>query len=402
VYVAVVVADQKILTVNSTRVSDLFEIEDNDASASANRLPFANGAATAVVDGQIGSGAPGGDTDGDSTDWFYFAAPGAGLLYLGLDYTNSSGRVDSYLYAGDTTTLLDSGGLADGDEYIVERIYGAGNVFLKLDCTAGYANYTIDVQFDLGIYADVEDNDSSAAPSSLGPFPFAPNTTGEIGPAGTNDGDSDDWYSFSGATGLTRLKLLLDHKASVLGMDLVAPDGSTLVDSADLEQGYYVIERLLPGSTLFIHVTSAGDTDSYFLQCAQAPLGLQEDATEVEHNDFSLSANSLPPFPFTTDEWIGSVGFGPDLRNYDGDRNDWSSFSIGSSGTVDFTLYLNTDDGDLDLYLYDAVQTLISSDTSFGNTASLSVLLPGAGIYYLEVRGAHGGSDYTLEGDFTP
>jgi hypothetical protein len=325
------------------------------------------------------------------------------MLYLGFDYTNSTGQVDSYLYASDTTTELDKGDLENGDEYILERVYGEGTFYIKLECTSGYADYVIDLQFSEGALTDAENNDSYTEANSLGTSSaFPANKTGEIGPTGTNDGDSDDWYSFSGSIGLARLRLFKDRKDSAIDMDLVASDGSTIVDSAVLEQGYLVIERQIPGSKLYLHVSSGGDTDHYALQGFNAAKLSQEDADEVEPNDVGLTANTLPPFPFAASEWKGGVGFGSDMRNYDGDRTDWSKFTADSSGTLDLNLYMNVDDGDLDLYLYDNTLSLISSETTFGNTAGLSVMLPSAGTYYVEIRSAYGGSDYELDGNFTP
>lgn len=402
VYIAVVVVNQFTLTITSSRVSEFYEKENNDGTGEANQIPVIPGAPGFEITGQIGSGDPGGDRDGDDQDWYYLNAESGGVALFTFDYTNSTGQVDAYLYAADGTTLLDSGNVDSANEYIVETLPAAGLYFLKLECTSGYASYSYRAWFDGGSFGETEDNDAFGAANPLSGSPEFGYLSGDIGAAGGNDGDSEDWFSFNGASqSLAQLKLYADDKAAVPQIELFSSDGSTLLVTGAEENEYFVAERGVTPAAFYVKVSTAGDSTAYVLGGLLAGrnlLGVGLD--EVEDNDILLLANALPAFPVSG--WLGNLGVNPDGGSYDGDRVDWVSFSAANGDTVDLTATADFDKGDFSLYLYDLTETELASSVTQGSSENINYAITADGTYYFKLVGLYGFSDYSLDGTLTP
>lgn len=402
VYVAVVVADQFTVTLTNSRVSETFEHENNDGTGQANQIPLIAGSSGFDITGQIGSGDPEGDTDGDNADWFYIDAPSGGLVLFTLSYTNSTGQVDSYLYGSDGTTELDSGNVDYADEYIVENLPAAGPYYLKLACTSGYASYVVRAWFDGGVYGETEDNDNHSSGNPLiGSTTFEP-LSGEIGPAGTNDGDTEDWFFFSGSSqSLLQLKLYADDKSAVPQIDLYAADGTSLLVTGQEENEYFVLERPVNPVTFKVKVSSATDTTAYVLggfQASRNSLGTGYD--ESEENDVNLAGDLLPAFPFS--DWKGSLGVNPGGGSYDGDRIDWAKFDAANGQTLDLNLSQDFDHADLSIFLYDGANTLLASSETQGGSENINYAFTADATYFLKIECLYGYSDYTVDATLTP
>lgn len=155
-------------------------------------------AAPYVVRGNIGAGG----YSGDQVDWYSFTVPSGCLLQLigetaGLDPILRIDVIDA-----NGVTVLASITNLESTKQVTRGLKGAGDYYLKVtnDHTITGLNYdyTLAMQISELPLDEVEDNDTAAQANALGDLDASifPGIWGNLGPGG-EDGDDDDWYSFS-------------------------------------------------------------------------------------------------------------------------------------------------------------------------------------------------------------
>lgn len=124
--------------------------------------------------------------------------------------------------------------------------------------------------------------------------------------------------------------------------------------------------------------------------------------SEVEDNDDTASANPLPSFPFST--FTGSLGSNlPSYPGYDGDSDDFFSFTAVEGQTYSFKLDYSGATLQAGMNLYDSTGTLITTSGIYPGAQVSHTFLPGeAGTAVIEVVGVSGFGDYALKGINSP
>lgn len=119
---------------------------------------------------------------------------------------------------------------------------------------------------------------------------------------------------------------------------------------------------------------------------------------EVENNDDIPSATPMPAFPFSF--FTGSLGSNPPMYpGYDGDSDDFFSFTAVEGQAYSFKLDYNGATMQAGMNLWDSTGTLIMASGIFPGAQVSHTFKPGeAGIAVVEVVGVSGFGDYALKG----
>ncbi len=109
---------------------------------------------------------------------------------------------------------------------------------------------------------------------------------------------------------------------------------------------------------------------------------VNDPAATYASNDAFENPQDLPN-PVILGGYVNAAGAGPDGRSFDeGDVRDF--FRVHLTANQSITLLIASDSEDLDLYLYDDLQTLV--DAAMGTGSQESLKAPVNGIYFIEVR----------------
>src|SRR6476659_3546348 len=221
-------------------LTPIAEVEPNDTPGTANAL----GAATTVrvVSGSITSG---------NADYFQFTAPAGARLWALVDTGASTTSHDSVLtlFAADGTSVIemdDDDGLANNCDATVEGTQGStiagrtltagGTYFLKVEGfdVDAISAYKLFVLATTSSTAEAESNDTAA---TANPLVTAGSSTGVRTASIGVEGDVD-FYSIVAGTGSSfYISADADPEKNGSGtdvvVDLIAPDGSTVLFTAD-------------------------------------------------------------------------------------------------------------------------------------------------------------------------
>ena len=111
-------------------------------------------------------------------------------------------------------------------------------------------------------------------------------------------------------------------------------------------------------------------------------------------NDNFIEAQELPS-PVILGGYVNLAGMGPAGRSQSsGDASDFFRVSLIAGQSITLFLAANPMLVDLDLYLYDALETLI--DAAMGTGSQESLVAPADGDYFIEVRVLASASNYNL------
>lgn len=141
----------------------------------------------------------------------------------------------------------------------------------------------------------------------------------------------------------------------------------------------------------WLQVDNAHGSDMFQFKLGVSFAGVYD---ETEDNDNPEQANPLPAPPVTG--FTGNLGR---PGGYDGDYNDYFSFTGVAGHMVTATLHFDSGEADLDLKLLDTDGvTELASSTGTGDLEYVDKVLPSSGTYYLRARRSAGGcADYTLD-----
>jgi hypothetical protein len=310
------------------------------------------------------------------------------------------------LLAGDGTTIIGSDSKADLFQILL--ILQAGDFFVRVGSSAGDYEYELDLRtfdYDPFPYFEVEPNNDPITANVLPGYDFLSiNVDGNVGQEGIYDGTQMDWFSFNvPEEGTVKLYLYRSDGPGEPVLELYDTDGTSPL--ADSNTGFLpeAISYYFPagGGPYFLNVIASIGYYDYGITGTFTPgVGTY---TEVEDNDDFTAANALPSFPFSGVTVTGNLGIEGD---YDQDEDDWWSFSVGTSGTVNLDMFIDTVGADLDIELYgtDGVTLIEKSDTT-SPSEHIEYVLTAAGTYYIHALVYEASDDesaYRLEGSFAP
>jgi Bacterial pre-peptidase C-terminal domain len=376
-----------------------FDSEPNNSAEQAQTfpaLPFPNPVVLGKVEG------------GESWDYYKFSVVDMKLMVLRLlrdDDGTEQPLIE--LLAGDGKTIIGSDS-EGGDLFQILLILQAGDFYIRVGTSGGDYEYELDLRtydYDPFPYYEVEPNNAPITANVLPPFDFLSiNVDGNAGQEGIYDGTIADWFSFNvPAEGTVRLYLYRSDGPGEPVLELY--DTSGLNPLADSSTGFLpeAISYYFPtaGGPYFLKVLSSISYFDYGLTGTFSPgIGVY---TEVEDNDDFTTANTLPAFPFSGIAVTGNLGVEGDN---DGDEDDWWSFTVNTSGTVNLDMFIDTVGADLDIFLIgtDGSTLLEQSDTT-SPSEHIEWLLTAAGTYYIHAHVYEASDDesaYRLEGSFAP
>ncbi|MDQ3023171.1 MAG: PKD domain-containing protein [bacterium] len=388
------------------------ETEDNDDKATANAvpaLPFSNFS---------GNGGVGGPEDGDSDDWFLLSGLNPGdNVHFELAFDEGGGANAFTIFLWDTLTPFALAQSFGGQPAQLDYTFTGGEVspfYIEVVCDAGMSDYFLSGELVVTppSYDEFEDNDDDTQADFHGDLSFTGaeiDWTGSLGTGGSDyDGDTDDWSYFDNSgsdyTPGTDINLNLsyDNGTGTIGFTLFDAFGVQLDFSADGDGSEDIAYTVQPGDTcpFFLQFNCASGFSDYVFSGTSSPPNPGFD--ETEHNDTIATANALPAFPVVA--FTGNIG---DAGSYDGDTQDYFSFS-GSAGEM-FTFTVTPADTSVEL------QAIVYES---GNSATIGggVWDSGTGILTVnaQVRSSDSGpfvvelsnftgipSDYTIDGDLS-
>jgi hypothetical protein len=336
-----------------------------------------------------------------STAWLD-PAPAAGLVWLGLGNLPRD-RWDWYaLPAGGSITPPALTDYVSPAETMLVAVAVMGAQPALLDWIwAGVR---------LSAYYETEDNDAYEQANALPPLPFPPPTVrGSLGALpgyDGYDGDSTDWYTFSAPeAGLLRVTLDLQsiNGSSPFTLDFYrndAPNPPLRFAGFDAQDDFSGFLYLPAAGAYWVQAYSVDRVGDYLLAFDFTPLSLYE----TEDNDVVQQANALPSLPVGWGDVYCSVGYtaNPDGNQgeivYDGDSDDWFSFSVDEPGPVAVQLEERFGDADFELYA-NGGKTKLAELKGDHDPERLVVLLTAAGTYYIHVMPGTGGGhvNYFIE-----
>lgn len=314
------------------------EVEPNDSGITpANMLPPGS---FIGWEGNIGEGG----YDGSTTDIYGLTALTTQLVHLRLSTLNGMGLpVRMTLLAPDGTTVLLAGNEQPDKCRLDALLPGPGTYGLKVECPPGAGNvdYLLDCNNNyFPAYSEVENNDSTAEAQSLG-FDPVTDFRASLGSGGF-DGDGEDFYRVQGYSGQgCMITANFPTSAADIDMELLAPDGQTIVASSSSGQ-------LAPEQIYIVFP----DDQEYFLRCFMNP-GAPPEAVADYYLDTNYLGeapiaalsitpdNGAAPLTVTVDTSASSAAFDDYIAAV---YFDWNSdgvydYNVNSAGTFQVVLY---------------------------------------------------------------
>lgn len=377
------------------------EVEDNDGTTTANVLSLPVSGFKGSVGDMGGTDPPEGGYDGDDYDYFVFTADEGDLLDASFTYDNTAGANFTYrLYDSDSLTIARDEDGNPGSRSI-RRGLKAGSYFLRVRANAGWEDYYMTVNLTPGNYDETEDNDGSTTANVLSlpvsGFKGSVGTGSSYDPHGGYDGDDYDYFVFTAEEGdLLDASYTYDNTAGAnFTFRLYDSDLITIARDEDGNPGSRSIKRGLKAGSYYLRVRANEGWEDYYMAVDLTP----GNYTETEDNDGPSQADvlSLPIVDF-----LGSIG--PDYTydphgGYDGDDNDYSTFTLSSGQIISITVTYEPTDVNLYLRLLNSGGGTITSDTS-GNPGTRSITEAlSAGSYFIRVyeSQSEGYGDYTMD-----
>jgi hypothetical protein len=304
------------------------EVENNDSIAEANPLPavpFQNWY------GNIGFN---GAYDSDVRDFLTFDAATGDVLLFEVNFSNP--ELEAYLELYDANDRYLMGGTNFPYEFTALD-QGPYSLVVFSNHPFHHSDYFLSMR-PTAIFDEWEDNDTVDMANYISfEAQGLSDWTGSLGTGGSNyDGDDNDWLWLDGSIkpGDT-VDLTLEYTQATGNVDisLLDSEGDVIAASADTDGSEAINYVLSDGDVapIYLHIEMVGGYADYSVSGTHQ-VGQNPNYDEIENNDWSDTANSLPDLPFA--DFAGNVGFG---GVYNGDE-DWFSFPLGAGENRNFVL----------------------------------------------------------------
>ncbi|MEB3885592.1 pre-peptidase C-terminal domain-containing protein [Lyngbya sp. CCY1209] len=293
-----------------------------------------------------------------------------------IDLTGLSANADLSLYDSKEYWSAESHTLKNADENITKNL-APGTYFIEVK-SVDNAETTYDLKVTGTSLPNNGAGDTADKALDLGSLAEPKSASDWVG-----DIDNLDYYQFT-VDGNSTVNINLGGMSGDAYLQLYDNTGSYLAYSYNSGNADENITTNLEPGTYFVAVGDSSANTNYDLQLSATP------RVDTVGNDFS-AALSLGALGSTSQtEWVGSL-----------DTNDYYSFTLAETSTVN--LGLTGMNGNGDLYLYDSDQYWIDGSSNYDNAdeAISQTLEPGT--YYVRVNSDDGttGADYNLTASAT-
>jgi PKD repeat protein len=337
------------------------EVEPNNDTGSANALPPLTTAFTWYGSSGSGPGYPG--YDGGKDDYFTFDGSTGQSVYLRMELNTATGDIDMELLDAQGDSLARSTSTTSVEQ--ISYTFTASDVapfYLRVYAFRDFSDYTL-----TGAYGAPPTAELSANPTEGDP-PLSVNfdASGSSDPDGPIAKYEWDWtgdgaYDFDSGATATANHVYMD--AGIYNPKVRVTDQSGLTANA---------------ATLVVVGSIPYD--------------------EREDNDAAADSNALGALPVIA--WRGSCGAGAGYSAYDGDNDDYASFTANVSDKVTVLLHLDPSYGNLNLSLYDNDGSYLAGSSGASSAEEMityTFTASDAPPYQVRVYASTGYSDYTLD-----
>ncbi len=331
----------------------------------------------------------------DNVDWWKVVIPYDGSLKIRTE--SDSADIDLSIYDVDGTTSIASYDISTG---LIEETHFnnlmPGTYYIKVSLYSKHGGYRIIstyIQTSIeGITTnDIENNDTYEKAQNLGSFSTSGNLInyGHLGFYSNRYTDEFDWWSVDIFTDGALIVKTLSNETLEIDLFLYDVDGKTQIASYDISTGINEqthFNNLKPGK-YFIKALKYSGYGSYKITAEFQKAVLEND---IEPNDNLSEAFSINPDVVYT----GHLGY---YSNGITDNNDYYKLILSSNWD---SLYVRTDSDstlEIDLALYDANGTQISSAGSWGTKEIMSYKNAFANTYYIRVWKYSGYGSYSIK-----
>ena len=294
-------------------------------------------------------------------DWFAVEVPAGEALEARIKFDHDQGDLELELLDAQLDLVDSSSGAGDGEIVRIEQVGADAVFYVRIYGSGGAgADYQLEIRNPGGVVVDCSDggyepNDDAAAATGLAagshPGLFVCNT----------QPPDEDWYAVDLLAG-ERLHARIDFDAADGDLDLYLYDagGANELDSST--SGYADSEqvdgpRLAADTQLLVQVVGSGlsrDVGYDLTLTVDPPVDCSDGG--YEPNDDAADATPLP------------AGVYPSLNICQGppQDEDWYRVAAAAGERLSAAIHFDQDEGDLDLYLYDASgSTELDSSTAY-------------------------------------
>ncbi len=320
----------------------------------------------------------------NNDDYFRFIAPATGTATIDLLFDDDLGDVDISLHDGtDFHNLITSSTSGTDNEQIVASVVANQTYYLRIYGYNGAVNPDYDLRIDLPEPPGdrFENNDDFATAAVLG--------TGDRVENGlsihvSNNDDYFRWYAPD--DGELQVTVIFTHAAG--DVDVVLYDGDRLpvASSTSSNDNEFISYQVTAGETYYVRVYGyAGTVNPLY------DLGINGPAVPADfyepNDDFEFSRRLG-----TGDHVLEN------LTIHIPNNDDVFRYTAADNGVLTVDLVFEHDVGDVDLYVYDAQQSLLATSTSSDDNEHVSLNVARGQNYYIRTVGFAGAVhfDYDL------
>ena len=316
-------------------------------------------------------------------DLFKFTTQGAGTSahYARIDFTHSVGDIDMDLLDSAGNVLTSSTGTSNREEITLNG-RAAGVYYVRVRGYSGArGNYTLSINAPESSFAAdrYEANETTGTATDLRTVSGLV-TQSNLSIHTTTDVDLFKFTTQGAGTSAHYVRIDFTHSVGDLDMDLLDSAGNVLSSSTGVTNREEISLSGRAAGVYFARVRGYSGARGNYSLSINAPV-LQVTGDSLEPNDSRAAARDLR-------EIQGTATYS-NLSIHAAGNDDWYKFSTVGTGTssdfvrIDFT---NTS-GDVDMALYDAAGTLLTSSTGTTNREQIAMTNRPAGVYFVRVYG---------------
>jgi hypothetical protein len=325
-------------------------------------------------------------------DYFRFTSSFTGEMPISVSFEHDLGDIDLRVYDAFLDIIEESGSTTDSEEVVIDAAAGQ-SYYVYVFGFGGDTNPNYDLQIgDPPPDTDAfEPNDSAGSAYNLGSL------SGRLLPAlSIHAAGNADYFRFtSNLTGQLPITLEFEHDLGDVDLRVYNNSQILLGSSTSTDDSEEYVLNAVAGQTYFVHVFgfSGATNPQYSLQIGDPSSDIPPDAWEP--NDSFLTAHSLGTI--TTFSANG-------LTIHASSNYDYFSLTAGMTGTLTVSLAFEHDQGDVDLYIYNAAQQERDSSTSTTDAELASISVVQGQTYYIRAHGFGGDTnpDYDIQINITP
>jgi len=346
------------MTVTSAPTCAPDAYEPNDSIGAATSIPIGNTAGATVCELE--------------PDYYSFNLNTGDNVTVGINFPHAEGDLDLFLYDDLGVEVASSDSVSD-DEVILYTALGAGTYTIgvfNVDDTGPVPGNAYDIDLAVSLFTcsgDVyEPNDDAAEAGATANGFYGGLTVCE---------DVFDWYAFTVSAGdIIRVDIDFSHAEGDLDLYIHDTVGSTVASAISTSDNESLLYTVATGGVHYAEVALLSDDgpqpgNRYDLDLTAYSATCPTDFTEP--NDTDSTADGIEP---------------PGYQNmYVCSDDDWYSVNAPSGIELEVQLSFDHDEGDIDVFLYDAGLGLLESGETSDDDEEVFADTTSAGTYYVQV-----------------